>query len=715
MIKDLPLRGAQLDRLGFAGTAEHLADAFLQNSLENGFVIGVEGAWGSGKSSLVQIALDRISVTPNGPIVIRFKPWLVGSRTELLRQLFIEFEHAISLTLPAEDVPEVKALLEKFSKLASGAAFLAELGDAGGIPFMKIASRLFERTSEATAELADQSLSELSEQLRLRLQKLKRPVVVFIDDLDRLEPNEAVEVLRLVRAVADFPNVGYILAYDKKVIADALERCLQISDGRRYLEKVIQASVSVPQANPFDLRSWVEVELLKLIGDMELSDTAKVRLDDAILEWTGKLIVTPRDVVRTINGMRLHFVPIRDRLDPADAFFLEVVRTKMPELYGWVEEYIPHIAELEDFGSIEKSVPNRLGRRLLEIIAGDIEEKALFLRGLSAHLPGLGQPPTSRSEGDFRVYEFVPPSRRHDDVSDRRLGSPSHYRYYFAFTRPTGSIDERQFQKFVSDCLNAPSQALSTMRSMAKDVRPQGSTYADLLVNMLAASREQLTSTEARSVLSVVTKCSDEIASNASSYLGGPKFIGMRKDYLIGLIVRLNDAEMFEALVEIVSSPASIAWSGEVMIELSLRKNRGPDDLFENEIWRLSGEQVEKLQHAYLKKLEELGFEALLRSPSVMRSLTAWRYLIGDGAVQKWVAEHTGEDEQLVRLLEALRSWSQSSALGTRLRLRRETLGGFFGEEEAVLTRLDKIAKNEGSDSGIDKKAREMLENLDEK
>jgi predicted KAP-like P-loop ATPase len=89
---------------------------------------------------------------------------------------------------------------------------------------------------------------------------------VTIDDLDRLEPGEAVEILRLMRAVADFPNVVYIACFDRDVLADAVANTLHIEDGSSFLEKIFQATVTVPSPDGFDLRHWLQSELSALIA-----------------------------------------------------------------------------------------------------------------------------------------------------------------------------------------------------------------------------------------------------------------------------------------------------------------------------------------------------------------------------------------------------------------------------------------------------------------
>lgn len=75
-----------------------------------------------------------------------------------------------------------------------------------------------------------------------------------MDDLDRLEPSQIAEVFRLVRAVADLPFT-HILCYDRQIITHAVEYALNIEDGSRYLQKIIQLSFKLPRPEAFDLRN----------------------------------------------------------------------------------------------------------------------------------------------------------------------------------------------------------------------------------------------------------------------------------------------------------------------------------------------------------------------------------------------------------------------------------------------------------------------------
>ncbi|WP_429070678.1 P-loop NTPase fold protein [Aeromonas veronii] len=56
------------------------------------------------------------------------------------------------------------------------------------------------------------------------ISKIKRPIVVIIDDIDRLTPVETFQVLRLVKAVADFPSTSFLLAFDPKYLTSVLDK-----------------------------------------------------------------------------------------------------------------------------------------------------------------------------------------------------------------------------------------------------------------------------------------------------------------------------------------------------------------------------------------------------------------------------------------------------------------------------------------------------------
>ncbi|EGI24655.1 phage T7 exclusion protein [Escherichia coli TA206] len=89
--------------------------------------------------------------------------------------------------------------------------------------------------------------TELRSRIAHRIEELDLSFVILIDDLHRLEPQQAAEVIRVVKSVADFPRFRYVLSYDRDILARALSTALEVEDGLAYLQKIIQLPFSLPR------------------------------------------------------------------------------------------------------------------------------------------------------------------------------------------------------------------------------------------------------------------------------------------------------------------------------------------------------------------------------------------------------------------------------------------------------------------------------------
>jgi len=291
------------------------------------------------------------------------------------------------------------------------------ISGAGGI-----AKRAFVSTSLIKRK------SEIVEALRL----LSRRIVIFIDDLDRLEPRDASEMLRLIRAVADFPNVIYVLSYDGDIVGHTLESALQVDDGRAYLEKIVQISFQVPRPEAFDLRRWFqdEVQVLFAAELSELADPqrpADHRLAQAIDIQGGRYLTTPRHVVRAINALRLHGVPVRDSIDIADMVWLQLVRLGNPALYSWTEEYLTEASAAYRGAGIPNESAQQMGQSLEKILGSEGGDLSRARFDLADILPGVAQE-FAGGQATGRVFNDLRRETFGKFIVGRRLGSPEHYR-----------------------------------------------------------------------------------------------------------------------------------------------------------------------------------------------------------------------------------------------------------------------------------------------
>ena len=111
------------------------------------------------------------------------------------------------------------------------------------------------------------NLQKKKDEIIKKLKEEKLKIVVAIDDIDRLSEEEIVAVFQLVKALADFPNTVYLLAFDREVVVQALEK-VQSGKGEAYLEKVVQVPFEIPSPNMTSIHNAFFSKLDETLGDI---------------------------------------------------------------------------------------------------------------------------------------------------------------------------------------------------------------------------------------------------------------------------------------------------------------------------------------------------------------------------------------------------------------------------------------------------------------
>ena len=186
--------------------------------------MSIEGAWGSGKTSLLAMLEELLNAEPaeQRAVVVHFNPWLIGDRDALLRQFLASIAKAVKLTDHAKEGKRVAKELKTYSK-----AFDVLKLIPGVEPSASIIKSVVESVGNASEAVFDYKTPDIEARkvaLENALRKFPLRIVVLLDDLDRLYPAEAYEMVRIIKAVGDLPNVGYVLAWDEKYVSAALDK-----------------------------------------------------------------------------------------------------------------------------------------------------------------------------------------------------------------------------------------------------------------------------------------------------------------------------------------------------------------------------------------------------------------------------------------------------------------------------------------------------------
>ena len=295
-----------LQDTGWSQYAKNLASKLLKTNLKTeSFAVGISGKWGSGKSTFLSAIRNELN---RRVYLLDFNPWNSDSANQISDDFFKTLISQLSIS------SYQKHSITTYAKL---------LGQLNLVSTQtKIVSSLFEGN--------DSSLADAKEKAADVIGALSLPVVVIIDDLDRLEPSELMAVLRLVRVTANFKNLIFIVAYDKIYVSQALSKA-GVENGDEFLKKIFPLEVCLPSFESFVLANHLYAELKESLND----DTLLGKLEFAVFKGTARhkvsfYLPTFRDVKRFVNQFSLNLNAFVSEgkvgeIDVADLFYLELL------------------------------------------------------------------------------------------------------------------------------------------------------------------------------------------------------------------------------------------------------------------------------------------------------------------------------------------------------------------------------------------------------
>jgi len=318
---DNPIRTLEGDTLGRSTVARLFAKHVLALDVSQGVVVGVLGAWGSGKTSFVNLA--RLDFEKAGVTVVDFNPWMFSGAEQLVESFFIELAAQLRIR---PGLAKVGKDLEEYGEVFSGIAWVPLVGPllkAGG-GAATLLGKILQRRKEGMGGRRDK--------LTKALINFGKPIVVVVDDIDRLSSSEIRDVFKLVRLTASFPNIFYVVAFDRLRVERALGE--EGVPGREYLEKILQVAVDLP-AIPSDVLNRQMFSAM----DNALSDLEKAGSLDQDA-WTDIFMEIIRPLVRHMRDVRRYSAAIRGTVQAlegqialADVLALEAIRVFLPDVF----------------------------------------------------------------------------------------------------------------------------------------------------------------------------------------------------------------------------------------------------------------------------------------------------------------------------------------------------------------------------------------------
>ncbi|EEM58616.1 MULTISPECIES: KAP family P-loop NTPase fold protein [Bacillus cereus group] len=259
--------------------------------------VGVYGDWGSGKSSLIRMSMNKAAEKENNVCLI-FNGWLFegyeDAKTALMGSILDAIQENRTLTNKAKKcLSGLYKSVDKLKLLKSGIKYGGDFLLTGGIG--SIASMTVQKVYEVAKGKLPEGIDQLEEggildsirdeldnkEIRADIKKFQenfaellaeteiRRLIIFIDELDRCNPDTILETLEAIRLFLFTGNTVFIIGADERHISYAVQRKFaeiegqQINIGKEYLEKIIQYPIRIPRLSSKEMKFYITCLLLE--------------------------------------------------------------------------------------------------------------------------------------------------------------------------------------------------------------------------------------------------------------------------------------------------------------------------------------------------------------------------------------------------------------------------------------------------------------------
>ncbi len=385
-VQERPIENGEDDLLNRTDFSRHLGRALLSRDKKESLIVALNGEWGSGRSSLINLVCDHLSASKEKPTIIEFNPWMFSSQKSLSEHFFEEIAHELKIRRDCATDKKIADKLLYYSALINltpderfinkfSSKFLLILGLLGisisqAVEWFNVSEEWIKYASFAFGftlifiDIAKDYLTRLGNFHRRRsnykkrsvrvfkdeiiseFSKRKKKLIVVIDDIDHLNQSEIKQLFRLIRINADFPNMVYFLAYDRNIIEENLAEKAGVC-GRQYLDKIVHVDFEMPQVGPGPISTIFFEDLDRLMNTLPESSKDLCRRDDPYLAEVYNpglkgFFRNIKDVKRFMAGLDFNVEQMyrgnRMKVNPIDFVAIEAIREFAPDLYNFMKD-----------------------------------------------------------------------------------------------------------------------------------------------------------------------------------------------------------------------------------------------------------------------------------------------------------------------------------------------------------------------------------------
>lgn len=274
------------DLLQYGPLAEDFANKIYDNKSPNSMIWGVEGPWGIGKSSFLNLCEESLRKNHPGEVtVVRFNALKYsGQYKDISIPLSDTLRETVYKTLKC---PELDILLVQYQRMIKGISFNVLGISMNFAPSPRNESKVFTYISEI-------------------LRNSNKKIIFAIDDLDRLNGEEVYSLLYSIKEIFDIPFINYVLCYDLDNLSKEMGTDKTAQKNVEFLEKFVQTKISL-FVHKGDLLRVLDEDISALASNIDIEankraliGVKKILLSDDAPEYAN-FLGDLRKVKRFIN------------------------------------------------------------------------------------------------------------------------------------------------------------------------------------------------------------------------------------------------------------------------------------------------------------------------------------------------------------------------------------------------------------------------------
>lgn len=631
---DLPKTNPwQEDRLGYNSFAKRIATVIIKMAAPNGYVIGIHGQWGSGKSTAINFILEYIkkhNAEHEGDQIVHidFRPWIVSGHQDLI----VAFFKILSERLGPKGtrLTRLRDWVAGFvsgttDNLVDAAATVALTVDPSGGAASGFAGNLAKKSVNALLGryLENPSLQTAYDDLKAQLGRSGKRFIVTIDDIDRLEDKDVRSIMQMVKSTGQLPNVVYLLAYDRETVWQILDQSAGLV-GPRFAEKIIQQEIELPNPSKGALLSILDQEISFLTGTTEDTSRWEYIVRDGIRRW----IRSPRDVVRLSNAVKFSWPALEGEIDPQDLLAIEGVRLFDQGSFSWIRDNRDFIFTEGRFvfarEDARKAAVDSLKRRIPE------EVQPQVLRVLSVLFP--------QSAKWFEGQEAMGEENSVEVTKRRGVGSEAGYDAYFGLHPSSDAIPKAVVNDLMSRLEDADGIETVIRNYLGKRNSRGELMIAKLLDELRIQFRGTRPAQPTQALLDALFRVGEDIIGIDRD--GDPFTLSPRAQ--VGFLIRnmleqwgLQDAG--KHLIIAFQKASSVAFMADVYVDRG--RETGVFHSGSSERPVIGQEDFEKLGQVLIEKIQASANDGTLaEAPFYFDIVRAWAHIAGPIAAKTWLA-----------------------------------------------------------------------------